>query len=66
MHQHHKLSTKGFVSGALFNISIYTRIPYLDAHRERVEVQCQAFNYRNGYYIIGFPLLAVLQLSEES
>ena len=39
MHQH-KLHTKRFVSGTLLNIPNYTSIPYLDAHRERVEVQC--------------------------
>ena len=62
----HKLFTKRFISGTLFYIPSYTRIPYSDARRERVKVQCQVFNYRIGYFIIGFPLLAILQLSEAS
>jgi len=42
------------------------RVSYSDARRERVEVQCQVFNNRIGYFIIGFPLLAILQLLEAS
>ena len=33
-----KLYTKRFVSGALFNITNYMRIPYSDVHRDRLEV----------------------------
>jgi len=36
------------------------------AQRERIEVQCQVFNHQIKYFVIGFPLLALLQLLEAS
>ena len=37
----------------------------IHTHRERFNVKFST-TYRNGYFIIGFPFLAILQLSEAS